>query len=126
MQLKKAVGGVLTAKQAPRRPGTAPALGLRAGKVAAAILVQTAVAKEIPMLIQTPIKSVTSRRQRPTQRLSPASRLCLEALEDRRLLTTFSVVNLLDNGAVLDLVDAADAGRRAALDLVLQARPRAR
>ena len=27
----KAAGGVLTAKQAPCRPGTAPALGLRAG-----------------------------------------------------------------------------------------------
>ena len=27
----KADGGVLTAKRAPRRPGTAPALGLRAG-----------------------------------------------------------------------------------------------
>ena len=27
----RAAGGVLTAKQAPRRPGTAPALGLRAG-----------------------------------------------------------------------------------------------
>src|SRR5947209_9742939 len=27
----KAAGGVLTAKQAPHRPGTAPALGLRAG-----------------------------------------------------------------------------------------------
>src|SRR5262249_42437816 len=32
---KRAAGGVLTAKQAPRRPGTAPALGLRAGEVAA-------------------------------------------------------------------------------------------
>ena len=30
--LKQAAGGVLTAKQAPRRPGTAPALGLRAGR----------------------------------------------------------------------------------------------
>src|SRR6202040_176766 len=28
---KKAAGEVLTAKQAPHRPGTAPALGLRAG-----------------------------------------------------------------------------------------------
>jgi hypothetical protein len=28
---KKAAGAVLTAKQAPHRPGTAPALGLRAG-----------------------------------------------------------------------------------------------
>src|SRR4029077_12237593 len=30
-QPRKAAGGVLTAKQAPHRPGTAPALGLRAG-----------------------------------------------------------------------------------------------
>jgi hypothetical protein len=29
----KAAGGVLTAKQAPHRPGTTPALGLRAGWV---------------------------------------------------------------------------------------------
>src|SRR5262249_17055098 len=29
---KQAAGGVLTAKQAPRRPGTAPAPGLRAGR----------------------------------------------------------------------------------------------
>src|SRR5438270_8996235 len=29
----KAAGGALTAKQAPRRPGTAPALGLRAGEM---------------------------------------------------------------------------------------------
>src|ERR1700730_6336591 len=29
---RKAAGGVLTAKQAPHRPGTAPALGLRAGE----------------------------------------------------------------------------------------------
>ena len=29
-RLRKAAGGVLTAKQAPRRPGTTPALGLRA------------------------------------------------------------------------------------------------
>ena len=30
---RKAAGGVLTAKQAPPRPGLAPALGLRAGLV---------------------------------------------------------------------------------------------
>jgi len=30
--VKKAAGGVLTTKQAPHRPGTAPALGLRAGR----------------------------------------------------------------------------------------------
>jgi hypothetical protein len=38
----EAAGEVLTAKQAPHRPGTAPALGLRAGMVAASIITQTA------------------------------------------------------------------------------------
>ena len=42
----KAAGEVLTAKQAPHRPGTAPALGLRAGSVAVAIIRQTASFKE--------------------------------------------------------------------------------
>jgi hypothetical protein len=32
---------VLTAKQAPHRPGTTPALGLRAGRVAATMIQQT-------------------------------------------------------------------------------------
>ena len=41
----QAAGGVLTAKQAPHRPGTAPALGLRAGR-AVIILEQTALTKE--------------------------------------------------------------------------------
>ena len=35
---QKAAGQGLAAKQAPHRPGTAPALGLRAGKVAAATI----------------------------------------------------------------------------------------
>src|SRR5262249_52297700 len=38
----KAAGGVLTAKQAPHRPGTAPALGLRAETVAAVSAMQAA------------------------------------------------------------------------------------
>ena len=42
----KAAGGVLTAKQAPHRPGTAPALGLRAGRVADAIITQAILEKE--------------------------------------------------------------------------------
>ena len=42
----QAAGEVLTAKQAPHRPGTAPALGLRAGKVALTIIGQTAVEME--------------------------------------------------------------------------------
>jgi hypothetical protein len=43
----EAAGGVLTAKQAPCRPGTVPALGLRAGR--AAIIEQTTLTKEIPL-----------------------------------------------------------------------------
>jgi hypothetical protein len=39
--MKKAAGEVLTAKQAPHRPGITPALGLRAGRVAVAIIGQT-------------------------------------------------------------------------------------
>jgi hypothetical protein len=39
--VKKAAGEVLTAKQAPHRPGMTPALGLRAVTVAAAIIGQT-------------------------------------------------------------------------------------
>src|SRR5215813_14128043 len=42
----KAAGGVLTAKQAPHRPGTAPTLGLRAGCVVAPIVEQTTIAKK--------------------------------------------------------------------------------
>ena len=43
-------GGVLTAKQAPHRPGTAPALGLRAGR-AVVILTQTITVKETTHVI---------------------------------------------------------------------------
>ncbi len=39
---KKAAGGLLTAKQATHRPGTAPALGLRAGGNLTCIISQTA------------------------------------------------------------------------------------
>ena len=46
MRKDKAAGEVLTAKQAPHQPGTAPALGLRAGEVAVAIIRQTASFKE--------------------------------------------------------------------------------
>jgi hypothetical protein len=45
MQSKPAAGGVHTAKQAPHRPGTAPALGLRAGCVVTPVVEQTRFAK---------------------------------------------------------------------------------
>jgi hypothetical protein len=43
---RKAAGGVLTATQAPHRPGTAPAPGLRAGRVVPPFVEQTAIAKK--------------------------------------------------------------------------------
>jgi hypothetical protein len=54
----KAAGEVLTAKQAPHRPGTAPALGVRAGCVVASIVVeQTVTAKEILMWFRSLLDS---------------------------------------------------------------------
>jgi len=50
----------------------------------------------IPALSKS-LKSASTRR-RPTHRRSPASRLSLEALEDRCLMSTFSIFNLLDSG----------------------------
>src|SRR5262249_21895252 len=47
----KAAGGVLTARQAPHRPGTAPALGLRAGSPIAPIVVQTATQRRVQWLL---------------------------------------------------------------------------
>jgi hypothetical protein len=46
IQKSKAAGEVLTAKQAPHRPGIAPALGLRAGGDDFVIVPQTAYEKE--------------------------------------------------------------------------------
>jgi hypothetical protein len=52
------------------------------------------------MLIQTVRKSPTSTstHRRPAGRRSPASRLCLEMLEGRCLLSAFPVLNFLDSG----------------------------
>src|SRR5262245_23909937 len=82
---KTAAGGVLTAKQALRRPGTAPALGLRAER-AAVILSQTATAKETTMLFRSFLKSRKARPPATGGRRSasrPTGRLQVEALEDR-------------------------------------------
>src|SRR5262245_19875546 len=66
-QSTKAAGGVLTAKQAPRRPGTAPALGLRAGIGDLFILQQTEGDFTMRLLKQTLLR--------------------VEALEDRCVLS---------------------------------------
>src|SRR5262249_41709554 len=87
----------------PRRPGTAPALGLRAGNVVATIIEQTILTKEIPMWFRTLFDSMKQRRSgtpaRRTPRRPTTTRLRVEALDDRCLPSTFTVTNLLDTGA---------------------------
>src|SRR5688572_22716695 len=99
-QLSKAAGEVITAKQAPHRPGTAPALGLRAGCVVALIVSQTTLATEIPMWFHALINALKPRAARPmpgatrrdtANRRPRSSRLWLEALEDRCLLSNYVV-----------------------------------
>jgi hypothetical protein len=85
---KRPVGPLPPSK--PRhRPGTAPALGLRAeGTVA--FLPQTASAKETTMLFRSPIRSRKQRRRVLSVQQSPrrcAARLRVEALENRSLLS---------------------------------------
>src|SRR4051794_186014 len=96
----KAAGGVLTAKRAPHRPGTDPAHGLRAER-AVVILPQTAPAKETTMWLRSLLKSLKSRQTGGTIRGSRrprAPRLGVEALDDRCLPSTFTVLNLDDSG----------------------------
>src|SRR6266542_333398 len=52
--------------------------------------------KEIPMWIRTFFKSLssTSTRRQPIRRRLPASRLCLEALEDRCVPSAYSIVQI--------------------------------
>ena len=65
------------------------------------------------MLTQNPFESLTltSMHRRPARRRSTALRLCLETLEGRRLLSTFSVSNFLDSGpgSMRDAIMAANS-----------------
>jgi len=83
INLRKAAGGVLTAKQAPHRPGTAPALGLRAGSVVVSIIEQTTVAKETAMWFRSLFRTPKSRSHIQKWRQSVTFRPQVEALEDR-------------------------------------------
>src|SRR5205823_3733208 len=75
---EEAAGGVLTAKQAPRRPGTAPALGLRAERCFSHGTADRPMRGELPMTRRTC--------------------LSVEALEDRTTPSTLTVLNLNDSG----------------------------
>src|SRR5262249_28188217 len=107
----KAAGGVLTAKQAPRRPGTAPAPGLRASGVVFPTVPQTAPERKCPMTLRSILAALRSvpplpRVRAPGRRAGFRPRL--EPLEDRTVPSTFTVLNLAGGGdgslrqAVLD------------------------
>src|SRR5262245_26302976 len=97
----KAAGGVLTAKQAPRRPGTAPAPGLRASGVVFPTVPQTALERKCPMTLRSIVAALRSvpplpRVRAPGRRAGFRPRL--EPLEDRTVPSTFTVLNLADGG----------------------------
>src|SRR5262249_4880769 len=85
----------------PHRPGTAPALGLRAVG-AAPIVEQTIPSKEIPMWLRSLLRSPKARPSVASVRRSPrrpaACRLGIETLEDRTVPSTFTVLNVADSG----------------------------
>src|SRR5262249_50268281 len=94
-------------KQAPHRPGTAPALGLRAAG-AVVILSQTTIAKETTMWFRSLFDLVN--RDAPRRR-SASCRLSVEALEDRTVPSTFTVLNAVDSGdgSLRAAISAAEA-----------------
>ena len=95
--LNKAAGGVLTAKQAPDRPGTpdASGLGLRTER-AAVILAQTTYAKETTMRLKNFLEFLTSTstRRPPSRRRPLSSWTRFETLEDRSLPSGYVVTDL--------------------------------
>src|SRR5262249_35880058 len=88
----------LTARQAPRRPGTAPAPGLRAGSVVAPIIEQTTIAKEIPMWFRSPFDARRLRSARAIVRqarpVAARRRPGCELLEDRSLPSSYTFTDL--------------------------------
>src|SRR5262245_63422917 len=95
-------GGVLTAKQAPHRPGTAPALGLRAGNDVSSFYCRP---RGDSLMLSTWFATSTNGKRRSSRRRFVPR---LELLEGRALPSTFTVLNLADSGegslrqAVLD------------------------
>src|SRR5690348_11445210 len=77
--------------------------------------------KEIPMWIQNFFKSLTSTptRRRPIRRRSPASRLSVEALEDRCLLSFLPAVSYPVGAEPNAVVTGAFRGAGHPLDLAV-------
>src|SRR5262249_33118570 len=98
----KAAGEVLPAKQAPHRPGTAPALGLRAGNDVSPFHRRPPPSGSKGMLFLSWLRqwmrgeprTGRNRQHQPRPRLRP----WCESLEDRCLPSTLTVLNTNDSG----------------------------
>src|SRR5262245_41930408 len=101
----------------PRRPGTAPALGLRAAG-AAPTVEQTIPSKEIPMWFRSRHRSPKDRPPVTSVRRSTACRLGVEPLEDRTVPSTFTVLNLNDGRPCALRAAIPDAGASTAAALI--------
>src|SRR5262249_12257417 len=113
----KVAGEVRTAKQAPHRPGIAPALGLRAGRWCSHEMQAVSLNQETPMWLKSLLNARKSRTGRGAIRhCSPALRL--EYLEDRSLPSTCTVVNLNDAGAGSLRQAIQDANATAGADVI--------
>jgi hypothetical protein len=105
----------------PLRPGTAPALGLRAGEVAIAIPGQTTLSKEIPMWLRAlfgSLKRPPGNGGRRTLRRPTARRLQFESLEDRTLLSFYASVSYAADTSPAAVV-TGDVNGDGRLDLVV-------
>src|SRR5258708_547653 len=104
----EAAGGALTAKQASDRPGTAPALGLRAWEMSLHSIADQCSQGVFAMRLSSWLRSgrsllvpsSTEKGHRPTRlrKRASAAQFSVERLEARTVLTTFSVLNLADSG----------------------------
>src|SRR4051812_43332630 len=109
----KAAGGVLTAKQAPHRPGTAPALGLRAGCDVAPIVEQTTIAKKCSKGV--PMSLVEVEASREDAGATPPERAGAPPTREIRHEYTRSLPALLSQLGVSLLVSTYQAGKVAAV-----------
>src|SRR5690242_16363485 len=89
----------LTAKQAPHRPGTAPAPGLRAEVVSHPFDRRPTRFRRLTVSIRSPFRRLRSRSLGRPHRPPASPRLRVDPLDDRCLPSTFTVTNLLDSGA---------------------------
>jgi subtilisin-like proprotein convertase family protein len=124
-RLNTAAGEVLTAKQAPHRPGTAPALGLRAGDGGPLVASQTcSYLENFTMWLNSEQRRLLKRKFPSAPARRKSFRPLLEALEDRLTPATITVTSPLDSVVVdgmvtlHEAVDSINAGSSVNSDVV--------